>query len=106
MDPCFLSKPDVPLLDLCDWYVFYIHATCTPFEFRAAVYRQQGVWFMDDDGECHIASAGRGSPLECSLCCDAPLAAFAPASTLDREIRGTALFLCLQGVPPGTPRHR
>ena len=76
MQRCFLSQPEIPLLDLCDWYLFYLHPACTPFEFRAAVYKQQGVWFMDDDGECRIAY--EAAPVEHSTCCDAPLNSYRP----------------------------
>lgn len=53
-DFCAMDQPWAPSLDLCDWTLLYLHATCTSRDGKIKLLKAQNLWFMDADeaGRC------------------------------------------------------
>ena len=92
--PCCLhqypaARPDVP----CSAAVadLFIHPECVGFQDKQAIFKAQGVWFMDDESEWSLAAAGLGDwgieaalgPLACPVCGSDPTT---PLAFLARDI--------------------
>lgn len=53
-DFCAMDQPWAPSLDLCDWFILYLHAACPSRDRKIKLLRNQNLWYMDADeaGRC------------------------------------------------------
>ena len=57
-DVCALNQgTSLPLIDLCDWAVMFLHPVCTNYQQKLTVFKHEGIWFVDDDTSKHAAPA-------------------------------------------------
>ncbi|KAL4444652.1 hypothetical protein ABPG77_002469 [Micractinium sp. CCAP 211/92] len=67
-DFCAMDQPWAPSLDLCDWFILYLHAACPPGERKIKLLKDQNLWYMDADeaGRCQRME---GAPLPGAVVC-------------------------------------
>lgn len=85
---CALGGPplgfgeQLPTMDPCDWFAFYLHPICANSTQKEQLFKLQGVWHMDEQSECRgwLCWAERARPVK-------PFSE-APASCAACRVRG------------------